>query len=547
MQRAEHLRRRARPRRRRRPDHRRRARRERPARLARLLPDQRPGRARRAGAARASCPSRAPSGARRSTSSGAITLAVGLTAILLPLIEGRQLGWPVWTWISLAAAPAILALFVRRQARLERPAARPGAVPRPRRSRAGLVTQLFLACAQASFFVYLALYLQVGRGLERARRRASCSRSSPSPTSRCRRRRPALAQRFGRVGGRGRRRQPDARPRRCWRRSVGRRRSPRSCPACCWSAPGIGLCFTPLTSIVLAERRPGARGQPRPARCRRRSRSASRSAWRSPASIYFGAAADEAFDAEPDPARRRGGRHRPRLAAAAARRPSRRSATVVQRDSGSDRRSLLREWRTRRRLSQLDLALEADVSTRHLSFVETGRSQPSREMVLHLAEQLDVPLRERNRLLLAAGYAPAYPDSGTEERRRCGPRSPAARGPRAVSRRSSSTAHWKMVAANAGVALLLEGVGADLLEPPVNALRLALHPEGMAPKILNLGEWRAHLLARPEAAGRGHARSAAARAARRARGVPGRRGRAPAPARDLRAAADRTTTASCGS
>jgi transcriptional regulator with XRE-family HTH domain len=156
---------------------------------------------------------------------------------------------------------------------------------------------------------------------------------------------------------------------------------------------------------------------------------------------------------------------------------------------------LLRVWRARRRLSQLELALEADVSTRHLSFVETGRSQPSRDMVVKLAEQLEIPLRERNHLLLAAGYAPAYPESDMEDQRVREAVRHVLKGHEpfpaiAVDR------HWEMVEANASVALLLEGVAEEQLAPPVNALRLALHPDGLAPQIENLGEWRAHLLAR---------------------------------------------------
>ena len=159
---------------------------------------------------------------------------------------------------------------------------------------------------------------------------------------------------------------------------------------------------------------------------------------------------------------------------------------------------LLREWRQRRRMSQLDLAGAADVSTRHLSFVETGRSMPSREMVLRLAERLDVPLRERNALLHAAGYAPLY-----RERPLADPALDAAReavervlrglepGPAlAVDR------HWQMVAHNRVVPRLLQGVAAGLLVPPVNVLRLSLHPEGLAPRIVNHAQWRAHLLAR---------------------------------------------------
>jgi transcriptional regulator with XRE-family HTH domain len=159
---------------------------------------------------------------------------------------------------------------------------------------------------------------------------------------------------------------------------------------------------------------------------------------------------------------------------------------------------LLRDWRQRRRLSQLDLASEAGVSSRHLSFVETGRSRPSREMVLHLAEQLDVPLRERNQLLLAAGFAPVYGRRGLDS-----PDMAAVRGamdlvlaayepyPAVVVDRS-----WNLVAGNRSIALFTEGVAADLLAPPANVLRLSLHPDGLAPRILNLPEWRRHVLHR---------------------------------------------------
>ncbi|RAK56539.1 helix-turn-helix transcriptional regulator [Phenylobacterium deserti] len=158
----------------------------------------------------------------------------------------------------------------------------------------------------------------------------------------------------------------------------------------------------------------------------------------------------------------------------------------------------LREWRERRRLSQLDLALDADISTRHLSFLETGRAQPSREMVLRLAEQLDVPLRERNALLVAAGFAPVFP-----ERRLDDPALAAAR--RAVDvilaghepyPALAVDRQWNLVAANRAVAPLLDGVAPELLAPPLNVLRLSLHPQGLAPHILNLAEWRAHLLER---------------------------------------------------
>lgn len=159
---------------------------------------------------------------------------------------------------------------------------------------------------------------------------------------------------------------------------------------------------------------------------------------------------------------------------------------------------LLREWRQRRRLSQLDLALDAGVSTRHLSFVETGRARPSPQMVLHLAEQLDVPLRDRNQLLLAAGFAPAYSQRDLDEPvmapvHEALDRVLTGHDPYpalAVDR------HWGLVAANRAVGLLTDGVAAHLLEPPVNVLRLTLHPEGMASRVANLPEWRAHLLHR---------------------------------------------------
>ena len=159
---------------------------------------------------------------------------------------------------------------------------------------------------------------------------------------------------------------------------------------------------------------------------------------------------------------------------------------------------LIRQWRQRRRLSQLDLAIAANVSSRHLSFVETGRSHPTSQMILHLADHLEVPLRDRNALLLAGGYAPAYP-----ERTLAAPELRAVRGalarvlaghepyPAAVVNR-----WWELVDANAGIGLFTAGVSSELLEPPVNVLRLSLHPDGMAPRIANLPEWRAHLLAR---------------------------------------------------
>jgi transcriptional regulator with XRE-family HTH domain len=159
---------------------------------------------------------------------------------------------------------------------------------------------------------------------------------------------------------------------------------------------------------------------------------------------------------------------------------------------------LLREWRQRRRLSQLDLACDAEISTRHLSFLETGRASPSREMVLNLARRLEVPLRERNTLLVAAGYAPVF-----RERPLTDPALQAAR--RAIDLVLAGhepypalaiDRHWTLVASNRALAPFLVGADATLLQPPVNVLRLSLHPAGLAPRISNLAEWRAHLLER---------------------------------------------------
>jgi transcriptional regulator with XRE-family HTH domain len=158
----------------------------------------------------------------------------------------------------------------------------------------------------------------------------------------------------------------------------------------------------------------------------------------------------------------------------------------------------LRHWRQHRRLSQLDLALQADVSPRHLSFVETGRSLPSREMVLRLAARLEVPLRERNALLVAAGYAPMYRERPLDH-----PDLASAR--RAVDTILKShepypalaiDRHWNLVAANAMVPHLLATADPSLLAAPVNVLRLSLHPRGLAPSIVNLAQWRHHLFER---------------------------------------------------
>lgn len=160
--------------------------------------------------------------------------------------------------------------------------------------------------------------------------------------------------------------------------------------------------------------------------------------------------------------------------------------------------AMLRDWRQRRRLSQMDLALDAGVSTRHLSFVETGRSKPSSEMVLTLAERLEVPLRERNQLLLAAGYAPKYAIRSLDDPELM-PIRDALGHVLAGHEPYPALAvdhHWTVVASNSALTLLLEGVDDELLVPPVNALRLALHPKGMARRVLNLAEWRGHLLHR---------------------------------------------------
>ncbi|MCO6418725.1 helix-turn-helix domain-containing protein [Siccirubricoccus sp. KC 17139] len=159
---------------------------------------------------------------------------------------------------------------------------------------------------------------------------------------------------------------------------------------------------------------------------------------------------------------------------------------------------LLRQWRQRRRLSQMALALEAEVSTRHLSYVETGRAAPSREMVLRLAEPLELPLRERNRLLLAAGFAPLFPQRPLQDPA-LAPALAAIRQVLAAQMPNPALAvdrQWQMVEANPMVGRLVAGCSPALLAPPVNVLRLSLHPEGLAPRIVNLAEWRAHLLAR---------------------------------------------------
>ena len=160
--------------------------------------------------------------------------------------------------------------------------------------------------------------------------------------------------------------------------------------------------------------------------------------------------------------------------------------------------ALLREWRTRRRLTQLALACDAEISTRHLSFLETGKAAPSREMILHLSAQLDVPMRERNVLLVAAGYAPHFSERALEDPALI----PARQAVEMVLEAQKPypafaiDRHWTLVASNNALPELYERVSPALLRPPVNGLRLTLHPDGLAPQITNLVEWRAHLLAR---------------------------------------------------
>ncbi|MEP0322034.1 helix-turn-helix domain-containing protein [Bauldia litoralis] len=158
----------------------------------------------------------------------------------------------------------------------------------------------------------------------------------------------------------------------------------------------------------------------------------------------------------------------------------------------------IRAWRQRRRMSQLDLALDTEVSARHLSFLETGRSRPSRDLVLRLAERLQVPIRERNRLLVSAGFAPVFSERSLSDEafaaaRRAIDRLLTAQEPYpalAVDR------HWTLLQANAAIAPLLAGVAPSLLEAPANVLRISLHPDGLAPRIVNLADWRAHVLER---------------------------------------------------
>lgn len=159
---------------------------------------------------------------------------------------------------------------------------------------------------------------------------------------------------------------------------------------------------------------------------------------------------------------------------------------------------VLREWRQRRRMTQLDLALDAEISAKHLSFVETGRARPSREMVLNLAERLEMPLRERNGLLVAAGYAPVF-----SERTLSDPTLAKAREAIELVLKGHEPypaiavdRHWNVVSANKPIGVLLSGVSPELMKPPLNIMRISLHPDGLASQIVNFHEVRAHLIAR---------------------------------------------------
>ena len=173
-------------------------------------------------------------------------------------------------------------------------------------------------------------------------------------------------------------------------------------------------------------------------------------------------------------------------------------ATTHSRASPQPFGAHLRHWRQHRRLSQQGLAEEAAISTRHLSFVETGRSLPSREMVLRLAERLQVPLRERNALLVAAGYAPMYRERPLDDPALA----PARRAVDLILRAHEPypalavDRHWNLLASNRMLPHLMATADPELLRPPVNVLRLSLHPKGLAPGIVNLGQWREHLFER---------------------------------------------------
>lgn len=159
---------------------------------------------------------------------------------------------------------------------------------------------------------------------------------------------------------------------------------------------------------------------------------------------------------------------------------------------------LVRSWREQRHLTQLDLAVDAGISQKHLSFIESGRASPSRDMVITLAEHLDIPLRERNNLLLAAGYAPIYRDRALDDPALVQARAAIDQLLRAHEPYPALTVdrHWTLIDANRAVMPLISGADPGLVKPPVNVMRLSLHPRGLAPLIVNLDEWRGHLIER---------------------------------------------------
>lgn len=155
---------------------------------------------------------------------------------------------------------------------------------------------------------------------------------------------------------------------------------------------------------------------------------------------------------------------------------------------------LLRRWREQRRVTQTDLAFAAESSTRHLSCLETGKAEPSREMVGRLSECLDIPLRDRNTLLLAAGFAPVFSERSVSELEAAKAALDSVLKSHAPYPAFAVDRHWNIVLSNAALTQLYEGCSAELLQKPVNAMRLILHPEGMGPRILNFAAWRAHTI-----------------------------------------------------
>jgi transcriptional regulator with XRE-family HTH domain len=155
---------------------------------------------------------------------------------------------------------------------------------------------------------------------------------------------------------------------------------------------------------------------------------------------------------------------------------------------------LLRRWRERRRMTQADLAFAADSSTRHLSCLETGKAQPSREMIARLAEYLEIPLRDQNTLLLAAGFAPAFQERSLAALDAAKAAIDAVLKAHKPYPAFAVDRHWNIVASNSALPQLYEGCSPDLMRAPVNAVRLVLHPAGLGPRIVNYAAWRSHTL-----------------------------------------------------